>query len=132
MRVVESLLRDLRLRAAFLGLWLMGWGVTLYLSLRPNPDLMGVPDKLWHLVGYALMTLVTAGFCHAPPVLVLLALATIVASGMVECMQGLLPYRSFELLDLAANTAGAMLGGALALLWVMLIVRGREQPLRQH
>jgi hypothetical protein len=27
---------------------------------------------------------------------------------------------------------GAMLGSALALLWVMLVVRGREQPLRQH
>ena len=110
----------------------MGWGATLYLSLRPNPDLMGMPDKLWHLVGYALMTFVTAGFCHAPPVLVLLAVATIAASGMVECMQGLLPYRSFELMDLAANTAGAMLGSALALLWVMLVVRAREQPIRQH
>ena len=128
MRVARSLLRDLRLRAAFLALWLAGWAIALYLSLRPNPEMMGLSDKVWHLAGYALITFVTAGFCHAPPVLVLLAVATIVASGMVECMQGLLPYRSFELLDLAANTAGAILGGGLALAWVQLLVRGPQQP----
>lgn len=130
MTAVEPLLRDLRLRAAFLVLWLAGWVAVLYLSLRPNPEMMGLSDKAWHLIGYAGMTFITAGFCHAPPVLILLALATIAASGVVECMQGLLPYRSFELMDLAANTAGAILGTGLAVAWVTMMVRG--QPLRQR
>lgn len=126
--VAAGLLRDVRLRAAFLGLWAAGWAATLYWSLAPIPELpFGASDKTLHLAGYALMTLLSAGFCHAPGLLVALAAGTVAGSALIESVQGLLPYRSFELLDLAANAAGAAIGAALALAWVLLLVRPRPR-----
>jgi VanZ like family len=128
---VARLVRDARVRGAFLALWAVGWGATFYWSLVPLQELpLGASDKTLHLAGYALMTLLSAGFCHAPGALLALAAGTVAGSAVIESVQGFLPYRSFELLDLAANAAGAALGGALALAWVLLVVRRAPPPAR--
>jgi VanZ family protein len=126
---LARLLRDARVRAGFVVLWAAGWAATFYWSLMPLRELpFGASDKTLHLLGYALMTLLSAGFCHAPAALLALAAGTVGASALIESVQGLLPYRSFELLDLAANAAGATLGGALALAWVTAVVRRAPPP----
>ena len=120
---MRRLLRDHRFRAVCLALWAAGWCVVAYQSLRPLQELpLGLSDKGLHLAGYAAMSALAAGFCHVPSRLALLAAGSVAAGALLEGAQYLLPYRSFELLDMAANTTGALLGTAVALLWVRLLV----------
>ena len=110
-----------------LALWAAGWMVVFYASFRPAQDLpLGLSDKTFHLTGYAVMTALSAGFCHAPALLALIAAGTVAASAAIEVVQSFLPYRSFELLDIAANAAGAAVGVLVALFWLALVVRPRR------
>jgi VanZ family protein len=94
-----------------------GWALAaavVWLSLTPAPPGVGIDysDKLGHLGAYAFLML---WFC-------LLYLRTrtraayaagLIAMGVaLEFIQGALGYRSFELLDMAANTTGVALGWA--------------------
>ena len=107
-----------------LALWAAGWMVVFYASVRPAQDLpLGLSDKTFHLAGYAVMTALSAGFCHAPALLALIAAGTVAASAAIEVGQSFLPYRSFELLDIAANATGAAVGVVAALAWLALVVR---------
>lgn len=118
------LLVDPRLKRALFLLWCAAWLAVLWLSLRPQPEMpLDLSDKLWHLLGYAGMTAATAGFCHARRDLLLWALFAVLMGGLVELLQALTPSRSPELADFAANTAGAALGTALALLWLAAVIR---------
>lgn len=122
------LLHDRRLRLLLLGLWIAGWGVVLHASFTPLQELpLGLSDKAFHLAGYAAMTALSAGFCHAPALLALLAAGTVAGSAAIEVGQSFLPYRSFELLDIAANATGAALGVAAALAWLALVVWPRRR-----
>jgi VanZ family protein len=120
-------LNDRRARTVLLALWAVGWGVVLYESFRPLQELpLGLSDTTLHLAGYAAMTALSAGFCHAPALLALIAAGTVAGSAAIEVGQSFLPYRSFELLDIAANAAGAAVGVLVALFWLALVVRPRR------
>lgn len=125
MRALAQLLRDHPLRALILLAWLAGWVAVLHLSLRPVDMPSGLSDKSLHFMGYALMTLVPAGFCRRPRALLAVGAATVAGSALIEGLQHLLPYRSFELLDIVANASGAALGTSLAVLAVTLLARRR-------
>ena len=120
-------LNDRRARTVLLALWAVGWGVVFYESFRPLQELpLGLSDTTLHLAGYAAMTALSAGFCHAPALLALIAAGTVAGSAAIEVGQSFLPYRSFELLDIAANAAGAAVGVLVALFWLALVVRPRR------
>ncbi len=74
----------------------------------PAPEL-AYGDKLAHLLIYALL----GGWAAINPhgISALRCLLALAAYGLlIELLQGLLPWRSFEWLDLAADAAGAALG----------------------
>ncbi|RXK47488.1 VanZ family protein [Halorientalis pallida] len=74
--------------------------------------LVGV-DKWLHAVGYATLTLLVAyalsGATKRWPA-VAVAVAAIYGAG-IEVVQSVLPFRSFDVLDVLANTLGALLVG---------------------
>jgi VanZ family protein len=125
------LLIDRRLKRALFLLWCLGWLAIFLLSLQPHPDMpLDVSDKLWHFLGYAGMTAAVAGFCHGRRDLLLWAGFSILMGAFLEVTQGLVPSRSPDLADLVANTAGAVCGAAVALLWLSAVIRPLRRSLR--
>ncbi|WP_122090006.1 VanZ family protein [Halalkalicoccus subterraneus] len=102
----------------------------LVVSMIPIPGSVpeeggGIPTSLlFHFVGYAALA-GTVGHAAFPAGGRLRALLTGVCGAsvygaLIECLQYPVPYRSFSILDMATNAAGATLGavvllGALAL-----------------
>ncbi|MDX1635932.1 MAG: VanZ family protein [Marinobacter sp.] len=81
-------------------------------------------DKFNHLIAFVELTLLARlGWPHARPLLV----ATLVLGFglLLELLQAPLPYRSFSLLDLAADAAGIGLGLALS---PWLLARAQRAP----
>lgn len=85
----------------------------MYLSLAPgldSPVIVSGRDKVAHLFAYAVLMFwfmqIVSGTSSR------LAAATgLVSLGIaLEVVQAILPYRTFELLDIAANTLGVGLG----------------------
>ena len=103
-----------RLRA----LWLvMGWLlVTLvaYVSLVPAPPAIDVSigDKVGHILAYATLML---WFLQLYPTYrrLLLAISFVMMGVGLEVLQGLIPSRSLEYLDMVANVGGVALGWLL-------------------
>jgi VanZ family protein len=99
----------------------LGWGWAasiVWLSLTPSPPSVGVAfsDKLGHFAAYgALMFWFALLYAHARA-RALYALAFVAMGVGLEIIQGALGYRTYELLDMAANTTGVLLGWAGALL----------------
>lgn len=120
------LLLDARVKRAFLLLWCVGWALVAWMSLSRSP-LGDVSDKLTHLLGYAAMTAGTATFCHRARVTLMLAGFAIAVGAGLELLQMLLPWRSAERADLAADAAGVAVGAAVAWAWLAAVVR----PLRR-
>lgn len=121
-------LLDPRVRRGLLLLWGALWLWVAYMSLTPVQLPPGLSDKVLHFTGYALMSAGAVGFCHEPRRLGLLALLAAAIGGAVEIAQAFTPDRSPELLDFAADLAGAALGWLVALAWLVLVVR----PLRRR
>jgi VanZ family protein len=102
--------------------WMVG-GVALVLavivgSVGPAlPPLMGHSDKLVHLGAYLTLAVWFGGVCR-PARYPIVAACLLVLGGGIELVQGLLPYRSMELADMAANTTGVATG--ILLSWVAL------------
>ena len=122
------LLLDPRVRRGLLLLWGALWLWVAYMSLTPVQLPPDVSDKALHFIGYGLMSAGAVGFCHEPRRLLHLALLAAAIGGALEVAQAFTPYRSAELLDFAADAAGAGLGWLTALLWLALVVR----PLRRR
>ena len=107
-------------------LWL-GGGLVLVLgvslgSVLPQQavrmlDSLDVPDKLLHATSYCILMLWFSGMYRRRYywllVLVLLALGF-----ALELAQRMLGYRSFEMLDMAANLAGIGVGAVAAAIWL--------------
>jgi len=113
----------MRILALALG-W--GWAATIvWLSLTPSPPQVDVQfgDKIGHFGAYGLLML---WFCllyssastrtrHA---------AAFIAMGIgLEFVQGWLGYRTFDVMDMAANTIGVLLGWVGALLLKKILFR---------
>lgn len=102
-----------KLRKAWLAL---GWGwiaAIVYLSLTPHPPepvrLWGV-DKLEHVLAYGLLMLWFSQV-YARRTQRLFAAVLLIAMGvLLEFLQGMTDYRSFEPADMLANATGVMLG----------------------
>ena len=90
--------------------------LVIWLSLTPHPIAIPVDegDKLGHFAAYAVLMCWFAQLDVAPRPRLAYA-AFFVALGVVlEFVQGLTDYRSFEVADMAADTVGVMLGWAAA------------------
>jgi VanZ family protein len=108
---------DLRWRRFWLGLWIFGMLLGLFLSLRSGGDEMPlIPhlDKLIHATGYAILASLAVCLFERPGPRWRALLWVILLGGLIEIAQGLLPTgRMMEAADFAANTVGAAIGAAL-------------------
>ena len=90
-----------------------GWAVAIvWLSVTPAPPQIDVSfgDKIGHFGAYGLLMF---WFCLLYPSLRirLLYAAGFIAMGVgLEFVQGQLGYRTFDVMDMAANTVGVLLG----------------------
>jgi VanZ family protein len=96
-----------------------GWALVaaiIWLSLAPKaPTLdMTVGDKIGHLAAYGVLMLWFCVLYRRKRVRAFYALGFVALGVVLEFMQGNLGYRTFDLLDMAANTAGVMAGWGLA------------------
>ena len=78
-------------------------------------------DKLAHLAGYGILMLWFCVLYRRARVRAFYALGFVALGIALESLQGSLGYRAFELLDVAANTAGVMLGWGVA--WKSRLLR---------
>jgi VanZ family protein len=83
----------------------------IYLSLRPIPpeigNLFNYQDKLMHLTAYSILS--TLYQLSLPKRYLAITLAVLLGV-LLEIAQSFTTYRSFELLDIVANTLGVGLG----------------------
>ncbi|MDK2125696.1 VanZ family protein [Parachitinimonas caeni] len=86
-------------------------GSLLPLSMPPAAN----SDKLLHLAGYGLLS---GWWCLCLPHHRLrVALVATFYGVLIECLQALTPFRSFDVLDMLANGCGALLGMGMGLAW---------------
>jgi VanZ family protein len=124
-------LLDPRIRATCLVLWCVAWLLVAVALLMPVP--MATPDRsdlVAHFATFGLMALGAVGFCRQPIQLLGLTFLTVAGAATLELAQYVLPYRSFDFADLAANTLGALTGYALALAVLVLVIRPADAALR--
>lgn len=122
-----QLLLDGRVKRACFLLWCLGWLVVAWFSLGQATTIGSMSDKMMHFVGYAAMAAGTATFRHDVPGVLALGVVAVAAGGVVEVVQMLLPWRSADWADLAANAMGAVVGSTIALIWLGAVLR----PLRR-
>jgi VanZ family protein len=92
-------------------------GIVVYLSLMPSPPQLDMTagDKLQHLAAYSVL-----GFWFAMLALenwrqLCLAVGPLIGLGLVlEFIQGMTGYRTFDIGDMLANSLGVVSGSALA------------------
>jgi VanZ family protein len=99
------------------GLLALGWawaGAIVWLSLTPSPPEVDfeASDKLGHLLSYGLLMLWFAVLFTSTRQRALHAAVFLAMGVALEFAQAGLGYREFELLDMAANAAGVLLGWA--------------------
>lgn len=99
-----------------------GLGAVAWASLVPIEDVpmsTAVSDKVQHVAAYALLGVAAALAQRTPRVM--LTIALLVGFGfLIETLQGMTDYRSFDLVDLLADTLGAAVG-------VLVVVFGRTR-----
>jgi VanZ family protein len=104
-------------------LWCLAWLIVAALMLAPLSNPLKVPPLAAHFLVFACMAFATVGFSRRGTELTLLAAVTVLGSAALELAQGLTRYRTFDILDIAANTLGAMVGYACALTVLLLVIR---------
>jgi len=101
-------------------LWLVvGWVLVLlvvYLSLTPSPIEVPIEqgDKFSHALAYLVLMSWFANFYETPIQRAGLALGFILLGVGLEFVQRWTGYRSFDVIDMVAGTAGVVLGWVLA------------------
>jgi VanZ family protein len=110
----------------------MGWIVVAVLMLAPiSPPGPPGSDLFAHVMLFGVMAFAAVTFCHHAGGLFVLALATVAAGSALEFAQGLVPYRSFDLLDMLADAIGAGFGYAAALIVLYLAIRPAAPPVER-
>jgi VanZ family protein len=115
-RAGGEIVDDRLIRRGVLIAWLAAIAAVVVMSLRPEPE-MPMPfdeaDKVYHFAGYAVLAFLPflafrgwAALCAASSMIVL--------GAALELGQSFVPGRSASLADIAANTAGVLMGIALA------------------
>ena len=95
-----------------------GWAATIvWLSVTSSPPSVEVAfsDKLGHFGAYGLLMFWFALLYVHGRTRALYALAFVAMGVGLEIIQGTLGYRTYDVLDMAANTTGVLLGWAAAL-----------------
>jgi VanZ family protein len=109
----------LRWRRAWLGVWAIGGGLCVVLSLAPpvpGPGLFPHADKLQHAAAYALLAWWAMGCFASSPARRRALLALLVLGAAIEWAQGAFTVdRQRDALDMLANAIGVGLGTALGL-----------------
>lgn len=88
----------------------------LVVALVPAPSAIGaVPfgDKIGHAVGFIVLVLWYGQIYYRMDDRWRCVAGAVALGGLIELLQALVPYRSADLLDLAADAVGALLGLAL-------------------
>ncbi|MGH6942610.1 MAG: VanZ family protein [Geminicoccaceae bacterium] len=112
-------------------LWGLAWLVVAALLLLPPPlEPPGRSDLVAHFSLFCAMAFGAVSFCHGPRRLLGLTLLTMSAAAALECAQRLVPYRTFDLLDMAANVLGAGSGYFVALAALFLLIRPANPTLQ--
>jgi VanZ family protein len=92
--------------------------VVVYLSLAPAPppDVLPYPqvDKAVHFLAYAFLMLWFGQIYHQRSAALLIASGLVMLGILLETLQGLSGYRTFEYTDMAANTLGVVSGFCVA------------------
>jgi len=113
----------MRILALALG-W--GWAATIvWLSLTPSPPQVDVQfgDKIGHFGAYGLLMLWFCLLYSSRNTRTRYAAAFIAMGIGLEFVQGWLGYRTFDVMDMAANTIGVLLGWVGALLLKKILSR---------
>jgi glycopeptide antibiotics resistance protein len=120
-----QLLFDRQVRATLFGLWCLAWLIIAVLLLAPlgSPMRVAYADLAGHFLAFALLAFGAVGFSHRGVELTLLAALTIAGGVALEFAQGLVSYRTFDILDMAANALGAMAGYGAAMAVLLLVIR---------
>jgi VanZ family protein len=121
-----QLLFDRRVRRTLFGLWCLAWLIVAVLLLAPlrSPMSVSYSDLIAHFLVFACLAFGAVGFSHRGSELTLLAAATVAGGVALEFAQGVVaPSRTFDILDMAANALGAMVGYAGALTVLLLVIR---------
>ena len=89
------------------------------LSFLPGPLMLSVPggDKWHHALAYFACMFCWGQWFTIPVQRLKLAVTFIFMGALIECLQGLTDYRSFEWLDMVADTVGVVLA------WVVVTVQ---------
>ncbi|HEX2828763.1 MAG TPA: VanZ family protein [Burkholderiales bacterium] len=100
----------------FRPLWLvLGWclvAAVVYLSVSHTSVAPNVEngDKIGHFVAYGTLSLWFVQLFRRPPQRFGACLALVALGVALECVQAVLPYRSFDRMDMLANACGVVLG----------------------
>ncbi|OGA60546.1 MAG: hypothetical protein A3G81_08710 [Betaproteobacteria bacterium RIFCSPLOWO2_12_FULL_65_14] len=97
-----------------------GWllvAALVWVSLTPAPPKLDFEagDKVGHLLGYGLLMFWFAQLYAARAARLAYAALFVLMGVTLEFVQGQLGYRTYEVFDMLANTAGVLLGWAAAL-----------------
>lgn len=127
-----QLLFDRRVKRALFGLWCLAWLIVAVLLLAPlsSPVSVSYLDLFAHFLVFACLAFGSVGFSHRGTELTLLAAATVAGGVVLELAQGLVPHRTFDILDMGANTLGVMVGYAGALTVLLLVIRPAAEARR--
>jgi VanZ family protein len=100
----------------FRPLWLvLGWCLVVaivYLSVGHTsvaPNVTG-GDKIGHFIAYGVLSLWFLQLFRRPRQRAGACVALVALGVSLECVQAALPYRTFEVMDMLANTCGVALG----------------------
>ena len=103
-----------------------GWAATIvWLSLTPSPPQIDVQfgDKIGHFGSYGLLMLWFAFLYPGLRARALYAIGFIAMGVGLEFVQGSLGYRTYDTMDMAANSVGVLLGWVGALLLKKILFR---------
>jgi len=112
-------------------LWCLAWLAVAGALLIPLPKVApAYADLLAHFLLFWGMAIGAVTFSHRFGQLAALALLTAAIGVALECAQGLVPYRTFDPIDAAANLLGAIIGFAFAAIALHFVIRPADPALR--
>lgn len=108
---------------SFLG-WCMVWLALIFVIIDPSPaPIPAGSDKIVHFTSFLAISLASVTFCRSAWQLGLATAFCAVAAVLLEATHYVIPQRSFELADMAANLAGTAAGTLIALLLLRFLKR---------
>ena len=119
---------DDRLRLlSFVG-WCVIWLAIVWAIVDPSPVRIGfTSDKVIHFTSFFAISLACLTFCRSVRQLGLASVFCAAAGVLLEITHYVIPRRSFELADMAANVSGVATGALIAL-FLLRVLQRRLMP----